>query len=222
MAFRRDAVQNGKEPSTAGIVLCDWLSFCFGKMAQTAPQRLYELFGGALSSAMDWLLSAGLLVGAVIAALLLHAAVLTLGRRALTERHAYVRTILGATKGPTRLALLLVALAVAVSAAPLGFDTKDLLAKWLGLATICLLCWIVATTLRISADLYLMRFRIAVADNLLARKHVTQVRVLLRVLDVVIALVTLGLALMTFEAVRQYGVTLFASAGVAGIRRAPC
>jgi small-conductance mechanosensitive channel len=33
----------------------------------------------------------------------------------------------------------------------------------------------------------------------------------------VIALVTIGLALMTFDAVRQYGVTLFASAGVAGI-----
>jgi small-conductance mechanosensitive channel len=33
----------------------------------------------------------------------------------------------------------------------------------------------------------------------------------------VIVLITVGLALMTFDAVRQYGVTLFASAGVAGI-----
>ena len=56
-----------------------------------------------------------------------------------------------------------------------------------------------------------------VEDNLLARKHVTQVRVLERVLDMVIVLITVGLALMTFDAVRQYGVTLFASAGVAGI-----
>jgi hypothetical protein len=54
-----------------------------------------------------------------------------------------------------------------------------------------------------------------VEDNLLARKHVTQVRVLERVLDMVIVLITIGLALMTFDAVRQYGVTLFASAGVA-------
>jgi small-conductance mechanosensitive channel len=56
-----------------------------------------------------------------------------------------------------------------------------------------------------------------VEDNLLARKHVTQVRVLLRVIEVVIALLTLGFALMTFNEVRQFGVTLFASAGVAGI-----
>ena len=67
------------------------------------------------------------------------------------------------------------------------------------------------------ADLYLLRFPIDVEDNLLARKHVTQVRVLVRVLDTIIIMVTLGFALMTFEAVRQYGVSLFASAGVAGV-----
>jgi small-conductance mechanosensitive channel len=46
---------------------------------------------------------------------------------------------------------------------------------------------------------------------------VTQVRVLTRALDTIIILVTLGFALMTFDAVRQYGVSLFASAGVAGV-----
>jgi small-conductance mechanosensitive channel len=71
--------------------------------------------------------------------------------------------------------------------------------------------------LNIGANLYLLRFRIDVEDNLLARKHITQVRVLMRVLDTVIVLLTLGFALMTFEAVRQYGVSLFASAGVAGV-----
>ena len=92
-----------------------------------------------------------------------------------------------------------------------------MLARLLGLATICLLGWIALTALHIAADLYLLRFRLDVEDNLLARKHVTQVRVLERVLDVVIVLITIGFALMTFDAVRQFGVTLFASAGVAGI-----
>jgi small-conductance mechanosensitive channel len=46
---------------------------------------------------------------------------------------------------------------------------------------------------------------------------VTQVRVLLRTVDVLVVIVTAGIALMTFESVRQYGVSLFASAGVAGI-----
>src|SRR5262249_22880637 len=56
-----------------------------------------------------------------------------------------------------------------------------------------------------------------VEDNLLARKHVTQMRVLKRVVSIVVILITAGAALMTFSAVRQVGVSLFASAGVAGI-----
>jgi len=106
---------------------------------------------------------------------------------------------------------------VALPAAPLAGETTSVLARLLGLATICLLGWIALTVLHIAADLYLMRFRLDVADNLLARKHITQIRVLERVMDVVIVLITVGFALMTFDAVRQYGVTLFASAGVAGI-----
>jgi small-conductance mechanosensitive channel len=186
-------------------------------MWQAIVERIRSEFGGTLSSAADWALSAALLVGAGVAAWLLHAGILALARRLSGERRPYLRSVLGATKYPTRVALLLVALAIALSAAPLGPATKDLLARLLGLATICLLGWVAATALRVASDLYLRRFRLDVEDNLLARKHVTQVRVLVRVLDAVIALVTVGFALMTFEAVRQYGVTLFASAGVAGI-----
>jgi Mechanosensitive ion channel, beta-domain len=39
----------------------------------------------------------------------------------------------------------------------------------------------------------------------------------MRVLDTIIILLTLGFALMTFDEVRQFGVSLFASAGVAGV-----
>jgi small-conductance mechanosensitive channel len=186
-------------------------------MWQTAIQHVQSEFVGTLSSTADWALSAALLVGAAIAALLLHAAVLALARRVLGDRRPFLRTLLGATKGPTRLGLLLIALAIALPTTPLAGDTKEVLARLLGLATICLLGWIAVTTLRIAADLYLMRFRIDVEDNLLARKHVTQVRVLVRVLDTLIVLITVAFALMTFEAVRQFGITLFASAGVAGI-----
>jgi len=39
----------------------------------------------------------------------------------------------------------------------------------------------------------------------------------MRVLDIIIVLVTLGFALMTFDTVRQYGIGVFASAGIAGV-----
>jgi small-conductance mechanosensitive channel len=85
------------------------------------------------------------------------------------------------------------------------------------MAIIGLIGWAAIAALHISADIYLRRYRLDVEDNLLARKHNTQVRVLLRSVDVLLVLFTLGAALMTFQTVRQYGVSLFASAGVAGI-----
>jgi small-conductance mechanosensitive channel len=186
-------------------------------MLQNAVERVQNRFGIALSSATDWALAAAILVGAAIVALLLHAALLWLARRFMGERQTFLRSVLAATKGPTRLGLLLIALAIALPTTPLAGETADILARLLGLVTICLLGWVALTALHIGADLYLRRFQLNLTDNLLARKHVTQVRVFERVLEVVIVLVTIGFALMTFDAVRQYGVTLFASAGVAGI-----
>jgi small-conductance mechanosensitive channel len=186
-------------------------------MVQNAIQYLEDKLGVTLASATDWAVSAAILLGAAIIALLLHVGALALARRWIGDRQTFLRTVLAATKGPTRLALVLVALAITLPLAPLAGSTASTLARLLGLATICLLGWTALTALHIGADLYLRRFRLDVDDNLLARKHITQVRVLERVMDVVIVLVTIGFALMTFDAVRQFGVTLFASAGVAGI-----
>ena len=184
--------------------------------SQNVLSKLIE-FRGALSFAPPWTVSLIILLGAVVAAWLIHAAILAILRHLLQRRRPYLQTILDATGNPTRLALLLIALAIALPTAPLGPDTKSALARALAVATICMLGWIALTVLHIGANVYLLKFRINVEDNLMARKHLTQVRVLLRALDTVIVLVTLGLALMTFSAVRQYGVSLFASAGLAGV-----
>jgi small-conductance mechanosensitive channel len=171
----------------------------------------------ALSFAPPWAVSLVLFVIAVAVAWLLHAAILAMVRRVVRGRRPYLLSILEATKNPARLGLLLLALAITLPTTPLGPETKALLARCLLLATIFLLGWIATAALEIAATIYLRKFRLDVEDNLLARKHVTQVRVLLRVLDTVIFLITAGFVLMTFDAVRQYGVSLFASAGVAGI-----
>jgi small-conductance mechanosensitive channel len=186
-------------------------------MWHTIVEHIQSVFGGTFSSVEHWIISAALLAGVAAAALAAHAVVLTLMRHVFGERHPFLRTVLRATKGPTRLAIILIAVVAILPATSFTNCTAGLIERAMGLATICLLGWIAVTVLHIAANLYLMRFRLDVADNLLARKHFTQVHVLLRVLDVVIVLITLGFALMTFDAVRQYGVTLFASAGVAGI-----
>jgi small-conductance mechanosensitive channel len=185
-------------------------------IAQNLQAKLDEL-RGVLSFAPAWAVSFIILITAFIVAWLIHAAVLVVLRRLLRGRRPYLRTIVEATKNPTRLALLILALAIALPTTPLGYDTEIVLGRLLVLTTICLLGWTAMTVLNIGANLYLLRFRIDVEDNLLARKHITQIRVLMRVLDTIIVLLTLGFALMTFDSVRQFGVSLFASAGVAGV-----
>lgn len=63
----------------------------------------------------------------------------------------------------------------------------------------------------------LEQFPMDVRDNLHARKVYTQVYVLKRVLLVVVALVAFASTLMVFDAVRQFGASILASAGIAGI-----
>jgi len=183
-----------------------------------------DLLRSALNSAeswLDWLPApvVGLIVIAlaVTIALALHLWARRLTRRLLSGRYPFALTITTRLRGVTRLAIVVIALIIVLPVAPIPQDLRFVLARVLIMAIIGLIGWAAIVTLNIAADLYLLRFQIDTADNLLARKHNTQVRVLLRATDAMIALFTIGAALMTFEAVRQYGVSLFASAGVAGI-----
>jgi len=85
------------------------------------------------------------------------------------------------------------------------------------IAFIVLVSWMAMIAVAIAADIYLRRFTLDAEDNILARKHVTQVRILQRAADTLTIVITASAALMTFETVRQYGISLFASAGVVGI-----
>jgi len=154
---------------------------------------------------------------AALIALSIHGTAVRLSRRMLRDSHPYVRAFLSSTRTLTRLALLVLALFIVVPTTPFESDTQVIVAKVLVLAAIGLLGWAAITAVDMTADLYLMHFRLGVSDDLLARKHLTQVRVLTRAVDTVLILATLGAALMTFDSVRHYGVSLFASAGIAGL-----
>jgi len=61
------------------------------------------------------------------------------------------------------------------------------------------------------------RYPMDAADNLQARRVVTQVRVLARTADVVVIVLGTAIILLTIPGVRQLGASLLASAGVAGL-----
>ena len=165
----------------------------------------------------DPVVAALIIVLAVAIAYALHNWVRKLLRRMLAGRYPFLFSIFVQMRGVTRLALLILAVTVALPVLPISPEASRWIARLLLMSIIMLIGWAAVTGLHIAADIYLRRFRIDVEDNLLARKHFTQVRVLLRAGDALLILLTIASALMTFESVRQYGVSLFASAGVAGI-----
>lgn len=63
----------------------------------------------------------------------------------------------------------------------------------------------------------LRRADISVADNLAARKLQTRVRMLRRLIAVLVAILTVATALMVLPGARELSLSLFASAGIAGL-----
>jgi small-conductance mechanosensitive channel len=171
----------------------------------------------ALAFAPKEVASGLILALAALIALAVHWIGVRLLRPLLSGRHPYWGALLHATNGPTRLALLVLALAIALPGASFDPAISDLLTEILSIATIVLIGWIAMTAGHLAGDLYIARARAEGVDIMLARRHVTQVRILRQVVDTVIVVLTVSAALMTFEPVRQYGVSLFASAGVAGL-----
>ena len=151
----------------------------------------------------NWLWAALMLLTAAALALLLHRAAVRLMRRLIPPKHPFLQSLISATDGPIRMALVIIAVGIVLPTAPLERDAQ---AAWSATAAISL-----------ASDFYLRRAGVASADNPLARKHITQVRVLRRVTETLVIIVTVAAALMTFDAVKQYGVSLIASAGAAGI-----
>lgn len=165
----------------------------------------------------DWVFGVFLLGLLTVLAVVVHSLAVDLLDKWVGARSRYLRAFLLRTRLLSRLALLIFAWSAVIKVAPFPEQMTELVSQALLVAFIVLMGWTVLTIAGIAADLYVSRFAIDTADNLLARKHVTQVRILRRAANTLIVVVTTGAVLMTFEAVRQYGVSLFASAGVAGI-----
>lgn len=77
--------------------------------------------------------------------------------------------------------------------------------------------WFILIGVRIAKNQVLRSFDVSEKNNLRARKYVTQVNILERISVFVVVLFAVGLALLTFEGVREVGVSILTSAGIAGI-----
>lgn len=165
----------------------------------------------------NWLVASALVISGVVVALIANAVIVSVIRTTLGIRHPKIRSLLTNSKGPLRLALIVLALSLVVRVAPISDRASTVFGNILNVAFIALLGWSAITAVQIGSQVYLRQFKLDAEDNLLARKHVTQVGILKRAADILIVIMTIATAMMSFEQVRQYGVSLFASAGVAGL-----
>ena len=165
----------------------------------------------------DWTISLALLVSLVLLAWWLHALLFGALNREVAEQSLFRRSLVSRTEGLARLAAIMLAIALAVTVAPLSTDEAAVVRKVMVVGIGVLTGWFLFIALHAWMVVYRRRFKLDTEDNLLARKHVTQSRILERIAKVLIIIVTLAVALMTFEGVRQYGVSLLASAGAASL-----
>jgi len=164
-----------------------------------------------------WVVGLVFIAAALAAALVLHGLLVRAIRRGLRKRSEFTRSLAIRTRGPGRLALMFLAASWSVRVSPISGKEAAFIQHALLVSFIILVGWAVLTAVDIGAALYMKRYRIDVADNLLARKHLTQVRILRRAITVLVILLTAAFALMTIPAVRQLGVSLLAAGGAAGI-----
>ena len=87
----------------------------------------------------------------------------------------------------------------------------------LNVIIIFMIAWLVIRFIGLGKELVLKQFDVDEKDNLKARKVYTQFKIIERILITIVVIIALAAALMTFESIRKIGVSLFASAGVAGI-----
>jgi small-conductance mechanosensitive channel len=120
-------------------------------------------------------------------------------------------------KGPLRALLPAILLLLVLPAMRLPADLAAGLRHFLLVWIIAVVAWFAIRFIGLIKALVLRRYKIEDRDNLQARRVYTQLGVIERVLNVLIIFLSLAAIFLTFERVREIGVSLLASAGVFGI-----
>ncbi len=160
----------------------------------------------------------GVAVAAILAGLVANSLVFSAIRRVAARTHSVADdAIARRLRSPGRLFFPLLALLLVLPILPLPQAVVTVLSQGLDVGLTGAIGWLIVRCVEVAAEVLEVRFGGDVADKLEARRVRTQIQVFRRIAIGVVALVTLGVMLMSFPSVRQLGVSLFASAGIAGL-----
>lgn len=184
--------------------------------AVVVPAVLSDFVDGAALPEQGWgffLLLAGLTV-AIAAVVLVLVEVIV---RLVTPRYAWTAALLRHTRRALRLLLIGVAVQVAVSLAAPVTRFSEALDNTLTIVVIALVTWLLVDAVRFAFDAAKSRFSMGADATRAARRANTQLTFLQRLATVIIAVVGISAALLTFPQMQALGASMLASAGLAGI-----
>ncbi len=166
----------------------------------------------------EQLLSIVILVAALFGALMVHFVAFKILHR-FVQRSSTSRwnKVLVKSRRVSRWMLILFALELTIPLQQIPPGLALFCSHLVRLLFIAILGWLALLVLNGLMEYSMGRHRIDVEDNLEARKIRTRLRVLRQALALLIVMITIASMLMTFPGARSIGVSLFASAGVAGI-----
>lgn len=171
---------------------------------------LIEVTGNSMSAIVLWF---GFLI---CLALVIHRIIIVLLRHVI-DNNGIGQSILKRTNIPIGFAFILLAITFGLQSVDMNSKAIVFLHQVTKIGLIGLIGWTAILTINSIAETIQYRRRIDVEDNLDARRIHTQIQILRRALLITIFLLTSGAILMTFPEVQTFGVSLFASAGIAGL-----
>ena len=124
---------------------------------------------------------------------------------------------LGLLVMPVRLLFVLIALAGVVYYVRMPGEIKELLTHILSIGSIAGVSWFVLRIFAVIEEVIQQRYRDAGKSSIEARRITTNISLLRKIVNVLVVLLAIAGVLMTFETVRQIGLSILASAGLAGI-----
>jgi len=166
----------------------------------------------------DLLWAAGFLAAAIVAAFAARIAVFWLLRRVTGRRGAVIgHSLVKHGEGPSRWIFPLLAVLCIEPGLPLPKIALSALEHISGLGLIAAVAWLAILLVSVTEDILSSRYRVDVADNLIARRIQTQFGMLHRIVVILVVVVTVSIMLMTFPAINHIGVSILASAGLASL-----
>lgn len=167
---------------------------------------------------IETLLPWAALGGAVILAIVAHWVAYTLLLKTLARDQASsAYGVLLKVKFVSRLAAVILAIQLCLPLISLPPSIGLVISRLINLSLIGIIGWLAILTVNTLSEFTVSRHRIDVEDNLQARKIRTRLKVLRQAVTILIFFITAAAMLMVFPGARSLGLSLFASAGVAGI-----